>query len=79
VDDHGAVLAWIVGVPWQGRGVASEAAAGMVEWLRAHGVEAMAAHVHPDHEASAAVARRVGLHPTDEVVDGEVVWRSVPP
>jgi RimJ/RimL family protein N-acetyltransferase len=76
VDDREATLAWIVGVPWQGRGVASEAAEALVAWLRARGVDAMAAHIHPDHEASAAVARRVGLHPTDEVVGGEVVWRS---
>jgi RimJ/RimL family protein N-acetyltransferase len=33
------------------------------------------AYVHPGHAASQAVARRAGLSPTDEIVDGEVVWR----
>ena len=70
-----AEVAWEVGVPWQGRGIASEAAAAMVDWLLAHGVWSIAAHVHPQHEASAAVAARAGLAATAEVVDGETVWR----
>ena len=34
------------------------------------------AHIHPDHEASGRVAGRTGLHPTADLVDGEVVWRT---
>jgi RimJ/RimL family protein N-acetyltransferase len=32
------------------------------------------ANIHPDHGASAAVARHLGLAPTDEFDDGEVRW-----
>jgi RimJ/RimL family protein N-acetyltransferase len=74
-DGSAAEVAWEVGVPWQGRGIASEAAVAMVEWLVAHGVRSITAHVHPDHDASARVAARAGLAPTDDVVDGEAVWR----
>lgn len=73
--DAEALVAWTIGTPWQRQGYAGEAATGLVSWLVAHSVESVVAHVHPDHEASAAVASRVGLRPTDAVVDGEVVWR----
>ncbi|TQJ53282.1 GNAT family N-acetyltransferase [Streptomyces sp. SLBN-115] len=74
--DH-AEIAWVVGTPWQGRGLASEAAAGLVGRLRAQGVRTIVAHVHPDHHASAAVARAAGLSATAERQDGEVRWRLV--
>jgi hypothetical protein len=32
------------------------------------------AHIHPDHAASAAIARRLGLAPGDPRADGEVRW-----
>jgi hypothetical protein len=35
---------------------------------------AVIAHIHPDHQASAAVAAAAGLTPTDERHDGEVRW-----
>jgi RimJ/RimL family protein N-acetyltransferase len=70
-----AEVAWVVGTPWQGRGIATEAARGLVEWLRAQQVRTVIAHIHPDHDASAAVARSAGLEPTDERQDGEVRWR----
>ena len=73
-----ADVAWVIGVPWQGRGFASEAAAALVAWLRAEGVRVVTAHVHPEHAASAAVAARAGLVPTDEIEDGERVWRLGP-
>jgi RimJ/RimL family protein N-acetyltransferase len=50
----------------------------MVAWLRAHGVDEIAALIHPDHTASSNVARRLGLTPTDDRVDGEVRWVSDP-
>ncbi|GAA4220957.1 RimJ/RimL family protein N-acetyltransferase [Streptosporangium album] len=71
-----ASVAWVVGTPWQGRGIAGEAALALTGWLGEHGVHALVATVHPDHAASSAVARRIGLVPTDGRVDGEVVWRS---
>ncbi|WP_328538164.1 GNAT family N-acetyltransferase [Streptomyces sp. NBC_00344] len=70
-----AELAWVVGTAWQGRGIAREAAAGLVARLAAEpDVHTVVAHIHPDHSASAAVARAVGLVPTGERRDGEVRW-----
>jgi RimJ/RimL family protein N-acetyltransferase len=47
----------------------------LVEWLGRRSVRTVVAHVHPDHHASAAVARAAGLEPTDEVQDGEIRFR----
>jgi RimJ/RimL family protein N-acetyltransferase len=69
-----AEIAWVVGVPWQRRGIAREAAGGLVGWLAGQVAEIIA-HVHPDHAASNGVARAVGMTPTDETHDGEVLWR----
>jgi RimJ/RimL family protein N-acetyltransferase len=73
-----ADIAWVIGVPWQGNGFASEAAQALVAWLEGRGVKTITAHVHPDHYASAAVASRAGLSPTDEIEHGERVWRRDP-
>ncbi|MFI2640307.1 GNAT family N-acetyltransferase [Streptomyces sp. NPDC018610] len=70
-----AAIAWVVGTPWQGRGFASQAARGLVGLLERRGVGVVVAHIHPEHRASAGVARAAGLTPTGEVADGEVVWR----
>jgi RimJ/RimL family protein N-acetyltransferase len=75
-DGRSADVAWEIGVPWQGRGYASEAAVAIVGWLSKRGATGIRALVHPDHDASARVAARAGLVPTDEVVDGEIAWRS---
>jgi RimJ/RimL family protein N-acetyltransferase len=69
-------VAWEIDVAHQGRGLASEAAVAMVGWLRASGVGRIIASIHPDHAASARVAARLGLEPTDDLDDGEVVWSS---
>ncbi|MFG2357978.1 GNAT family N-acetyltransferase [Streptomyces sp. NPDC048521] len=71
---YAAEVAWVVGTPWQGRGIATEAARGLVAWLREQGVRVIRAHVHPDHHASAAVAAAAGLAPTDHWHDGEIRW-----
>ena len=78
VAEHGgsAVVAWVIGVPWQGQGFASEAARALVDWLRGQGVDEVVAHIHPGHDASAAVATRAGLHRTEDQVEGEVAWRT---
>ncbi|MFI6421309.1 GNAT family N-acetyltransferase [Streptomyces sp. NPDC050842] len=77
VTDGGRVaeIAWVVGTDWQGRGIAREAARGLVERLADQGVRTVLAHVHPEHAASAAVARAAGLAPTEEEQDGEIRWR----
>jgi RimJ/RimL family protein N-acetyltransferase len=74
--EHGCVaeVAWVVGTPWQGRGIATEAARGLVAWLREQGTQAIRAHIHPGHQASAAVAAAVGLAPTDHWHEGEIRW-----
>lgn len=73
-----AEIAWVVGTPWQGRGIATEAARGLVGRLRQQPVPAVhtvIAHIHPDHAASAAVATAAGLTPSGELHDGEVRWQ----
>jgi len=74
-----ATLAWTIGSAWQGHGYAKEAAAAVVLWVATSGVVWVRAAIHPEHHASAAVARSIGLAPTSEIIDGEVVWRGVPP
>ncbi|GGT87358.1 GNAT family N-acetyltransferase [Streptomyces violascens] len=69
-----AEIAWVVGTPWQGRGIATEAARGLVEWLGQRPVREVLAHIHPEHRASAAVAAAAGLAPTDVWHDGELRW-----
>jgi RimJ/RimL family protein N-acetyltransferase len=71
-----AEVAWVVAVSFQGRGLATEAARAMVAELRAAGADVVIAHVHPDHTASGAVARAVGLAATDVRVDGETRWEG---
>ncbi len=71
-----ASLAWVIGVDWQNQGFASEAARALIEWLRQHGADDVIACIHQDHQASAIVATRAGLRPTDEQRAGEQVWRA---
>ena len=75
VTGSAAELAWVVAPPVRGRGIGGEAALAVVEWLRGQGVTRLCAHIAPSNGASAGVARRLGLEPTDFVrVDGEVRW-----
>jgi RimJ/RimL family protein N-acetyltransferase len=84
--DDGAAVAWVqttvkgrdsaevayATVPSRRRhGYCAEAVRGVVEWLDVASVEA---HIAASNEGSAAVARALGLRPTDELHDGEVVW-----
>lgn len=71
-----ADVAWVIGSRFQRRGYAQEAAAAMTAWLRGQGVTALSAHIHPQNEASRAVARSIGLAPTATSVDGEVRWEN---
>ncbi|MEX2279065.1 MAG: GNAT family N-acetyltransferase, partial [Acidimicrobiia bacterium] len=75
VTGENADLAWVVAIPWQGLGYATEASVAMRNWLADQGVVRFTAHIHPDHSASIAVATKLGLHPTGELDDeGEMIW-----
>jgi RimJ/RimL family protein N-acetyltransferase len=74
-----AEIAWVVGTPWQGQGIATEAARGLVGWLWQQCVPVVTACIHPDHGASGAVAAAAGLQATGSWSDGEVVWRRQAP
>src|SRR5436309_2338773 len=73
-DEAVAEVAWIVATEQQGLGYARDAAETMVRWLHREGVSRVLAHVHPQHDASAAVAPAIGLTPTPTMVEGEVRW-----
>ena len=73
-----AEVAWVVGRSWQRRGLASEAARSLVDRLLADGWT-VAAHIHPGHLASQAVARAAGMSPTPVTAGGEVRWLLLPP
>ena len=71
-----ASVAWVIGMPYQGFGFATEAARALLDWLVTHGVCDVVATVHPENRPSAAVAARLGMRPTGETTgDDEIVWR----
>jgi len=74
-DESFAEVAWVVGTTWQGRGIATEAARALISWLGHQSVHTAIAHIHPRHQASAAVAAAAGLTPTGQLEDGEMGWR----
>ncbi|MGO1393384.1 GNAT family N-acetyltransferase [Agrococcus casei] len=71
-----AEIAWVIGLPWQGRGLAKAAAALLVRELASRGVQGIRAHIHPRHEASKRIAASLGMHSTDTIVDGEIRWEG---
>ena len=71
-----AELAWVVAPSQQRSGYAREAAQLMADWLRQQHIHHVVAHIKPDHHASNAVARSIGLAPTETQVDGEVRWQG---
>lgn len=71
-----AELAWVIGSPFQRQGFAKEAVGRVAAWLREEGVGCLRAHIHPGHDASMAVARSIGLRPTEVMVAGEIRWDS---
>jgi RimJ/RimL family protein N-acetyltransferase len=73
-DRRSAELAWVIATTRQGEGLATDTAGAAMDWLRDHGVTRFVAHIHPDHGASAAVARHLGLAATDARHAGEVRW-----
>jgi RimJ/RimL family protein N-acetyltransferase len=73
-----AEIAWVIARAAQGNGYAKEAAASLADRLRADGWQVIA-HIHPGHQASAAVAGAAGLSCTGEARDdGEIRWASLP-
>ncbi len=74
VEMDRATVAWVIGRAQQGKGHASKAANTLLAWLRKHNAPPIRACIHPEHKASQAVARRIGLHLTPEWIDGEQVW-----
>lgn len=74
IQGETAEVAWVVGTRWQGRGIATEAARGLLGWLSDEGVRTVVAHVHPDNLASARVVRSLGLRPNGREQDGEAEW-----
>ena len=74
VADNRADLAWVIGLPWQGRGYASEASRAVLDWLVSLGAVRFRACVKPAHRKSQQVAERLGLIRTDQWIAGEEVW-----
>lgn len=72
-----AELGWVVGRPWQGQGLATEAATALADRLAGAGWVVMA-HIHPDHLASQRVASAAGMQPTALEQDGEIRWVRLP-
>ena len=72
------VLAWVIASAYQGQGMATEAAHLMACWLRRQGIVRLRAHIHPQHDASMAVAAAIGLTPTNATLCGERRWESEP-
>ena len=73
-----ARLAWVIRVDAQRQGYATEAATAVVDRLSADGVGIFEATIAAGHEASEGVAWHLGMEATDEVEDGERVWRRAP-
>lgn len=74
VSGDSAEIAWVIGQPWQGRGYAFRAATLLLEDLASRGVRHVTAHIHPRNQGSNQLASRLGLRPTNIVVDGEIRW-----
>ncbi len=76
VQGTSAWLAWIVAVEHQRQGFATEASRVVKDHLVGEGILGFAASIRAGHEASEGVARNLGMHLTEEIVDGERVWRT---
>lgn len=72
-----ADLAWVLGAPDQGRGIATEAVVAVRNWLVENSIRRIEAHIHPGHRASGAVAERIGMARTGECDDDdEEIWAA---
>jgi RimJ/RimL family protein N-acetyltransferase len=75
VSSEHADMAWVIAVQWQNRGIATEAATAVLEFLVAIGVRNIRASIHPHNIASVKLAERLGLRPTNERSNGERIWQ----
>jgi RimJ/RimL family protein N-acetyltransferase len=67
-----------VATAWQGRGLATEAAAACCDFARAHtDADELVAIVHPDNRASARVAEKIGMRRAGDDLAGDIPVRSV--
>jgi RimJ/RimL family protein N-acetyltransferase len=75
IRESSAALAWVIGVPWQKTGIATEAATAMIGVLR-HELEVtrFSASIAPENRASQKVAVKLGMRRSGMVDDGEEVW-----
>jgi RimJ/RimL family protein N-acetyltransferase len=69
-------IAWLIGLPFQKQGYATEATCRVMAWLKERIKSGeIRANIHPNHVASQAVARRLGLCLSSEcTADGEEAW-----
>jgi RimJ/RimL family protein N-acetyltransferase len=75
VSEEAAALAWVIGVPWQKAGIATEAAAAMVGVLHTElAVTRFSASIAPNHLPSQRVASKLGMRRSGRIVDGEEIW-----
>jgi RimJ/RimL family protein N-acetyltransferase len=76
VQGSRAEIAWVIGLPFQGQGYATEASRRVGSWLTERfKIEELRANIHPRHLASQAVARHIGLRPGSETTaEGEECW-----
>jgi RimJ/RimL family protein N-acetyltransferase len=77
LDTGVADLAWVIGMPFQRRGYATEAARVVVEWLASRPeARCVTAHIARANVTSQRVAKRLDLTETTRIEDGEVVWEA---
>ncbi|AXK31904.1 N-acetyltransferase [Streptomyces armeniacus] len=77
-DGLTARLAYVVGAPWQGQGIATETVRGLVDWLRGRSVDTVIADIHSGNRASSALARSTGFTATGRRHGDELRWRLRP-
>lgn len=70
-------LGYIVAVDWQRKGIATEVCTAVLEYARdVLGKQRVYARIHPDNKASIRLIQKLGFAETDEIVDGERVWKK---
>ena len=71
----GPEVGWIIGEPFWGQGIASEAAAASLQWFdRTQGIQPIACMIDADNVASLAVAEKLGfVRQSEAELDGTAV------
>ena len=83
ICEESADLAWVIGIPFQNRGYATEAGRRATSSIReCLKVSELRAAIHPDHAASCRVVAHIGLQPSGQLTDqrrnlpGIKLWRG---